>query len=499
MKRGLIILATLIALILLTHTISATITGVTIGDTDYLCGEEDGICPSDYAGCAGDGTCYIDGYIDDPDCCLPEVCSSFWCTATEEVCGDSTNERTINEADSELDNVDGTGSGDGIIENCAGTCTTETEGVIDDSNEPACADSVEDGDVLGFDVTENCADDGALYRPISYTTLCSTDVSCHDTDDDGDLEICSNGGWHDADESETYCDAIAGTWVPAGVESGTDAELDDYDNDLATGYCSGEDGFTIYGAIVAELTRGSEYCEPAEGITIKIVSKDDTETTIVSTVTTYAESWSTTLGCHEETSANDVGYFELTVPEGEYYLVAEEEGYNTVTTELSASSSEADADGFITVPAFWIYLAEGCQADCTMNDGICYEGCDGVNSCAFQTYEETGESVGTYCNGLREGYRYVLSEEEDEMANTISGDEVYCCTGTPQTYEREHFTAEDAETNCVENIISKDKGFTLNGEFVQFHFVMFSDPDPTKDDCEEYEGFMCEMYGGGWC
>jgi hypothetical protein len=502
----------LIIILLLVPTVTAGIYGVTIGSTDYDCEDKadvdittsDGICPSDYASC---DACLNadDDYIDDPDCCYSsrycEPNEYFWCTDSEEICGDSSLESTIYELDSEGDNVDGTGSGDGTVENCAGTCTAGTENVIDDTNEPACADEVEDGTDLGYDVTENCADDAVLYRPVSYTSdVCSTDVSCHDTDDDGDLEICSGGYWHDADEAEEYCDAAGGSW-----ETGTGTSDDDYNEDQSDDYCVGDDGYEVRGAILAEVSRGSEYCQAATEsetgteITVSIISQDDSSV-VDSITTTHDTSWSyETFSCHEDATDNDVGSYEFSLSGGDYYLVTEGDGYNTATSTITVPGDDVDEDGVTTYTSFWIYLSEGCQPDCTMNDGLCYASCDGVNSCEFQTYDETGESVSTYCDGLSESTRYVLSEEEDADANTVSGYEVYCCTGTPQEYEREFFSAEDAETNCVEDIVAKEKRYWLNGEFVTFHFVLFSDPQPEKDDCEDYEEFMCDMYGGAWC
>ncbi len=476
----------------------AGIYGVTIGSTDYSCEDKadvdvttsDGICPSDYAGC---GACqqYDDEsetsshYVDDPDCCSPMVCTTFWCTSAGEVCGDSTNESVLNETDSEGDTVDDTSP-----EDCSGTCTSGTENVIDDTNEPACFDT-------DYDEPDSCADDANVYSPITATSgVCSADISCHDTDDDGDYEVCSAGNWHDADEAEEYCTAVGGTWE---IGTGTSMEYDDYNTDLTDGYCNDDDGYIINGAIVAEVIRSGAYCQAAakeilnKDVTVKIVDAADTSNIIAEMTTTYESSWSgETIGCHEDATDNDVGSYSFIIPAGDYYLVAEADSFNTVTKYISVSADE-------TYATLWMYLNEGCQSDCTMNDSVCHASCDGVNSCSFQTYEETGERVSTYCDKLRKGYRYILTEEEDSESNTVSGYEVYCCTGTPQKYEREYFSTEDAETNCVENIISKDKEFWLNGEFVTFHFVLFSDPDPTKKNCGEYEDFMCEMYGGGFC
>ncbi|PIN80201.1 hypothetical protein COV16_01385, partial [Candidatus Woesearchaeota archaeon CG10_big_fil_rev_8_21_14_0_10_34_8] len=375
--------------------------------------------------------------------------------------------------------------GNSIVEDCSGTCAEGTEEVIDDSNAAACLDTA-------YDDADSCADDGEIYSPISTTSdVCSTDVSCHDNDEDGDYEVCSGGNWHDPDESETYCDAVSGTWVT--IETGTDADQDDYDTDLSNGYCSGDDGYVVTGAIVLETYRGSGYCEAAEDVTITIKDVDDTSIEYLSTTTEYSESWDEALSCYEDSTANDVGEYTFSIDAGTYYLVAEKDGYNTVTKLITVSTTEEDN----TFSVFWMYLNEGCQSDCTMNDNTCYAECEGVNGCTFPTYDETGESVANYCDSLKEGYRYVLSETESD--GEITGDHVYCCNNEPEAYSREYFSAEDAQTNCVENVISKKKGFWLNGEWVYFNFILFSDPHPEKVGCNEYSEFACELYGDAFC
>ncbi len=465
---------------------SAAIYGITIGDTNFTCGVSDDICPPDYAGCQActdDTTGDTGAVADDPECCVANSCD-WGCTDSGEVCGDSTNEYTKDETDSEGNSVDSGGE-----EDCAGTgCTTEE--VIDDDNNPACVDSYEDGTTLGIDYTDNCADDGALYRPYTYTSsVCSSGVSCHDTDGTGDEEICDEGNWHDADESETYCDAADGTWTTG--TSTSDTFNDDYDGDLTNGYCDGDDGYFVTGAIVAETYRGSTACEALEGVTVSI--KDMSDTSLVyDTDTTESATWSTIISDCTNPD-NTVGEYVVTLEPDTYYIVAEKDGYNTVTRTLDLSTMTGDE----TYGYFEMYMSAECQSDCTMNDRTCYASCDGVNGCSYSSYE--GTSVADYCDGRREGYRYVLSEETDETSNSVYGYEVYCCNEAPQSYTREYFSAEDVETNCVENIISREKTVLLNGEWVDLHFVIFSDPQPEKEDCSEYENFRCEVYGEAFC
>lgn len=479
----------MLLLIISIHASSAAIYGITIADSNFTCGTRDYVCPSDYAGCGG---CTDDETLgasqDDPDCCEANACG-WACTDAGVVCGDSSNEDSKDETDSEGDSVDSGGE-----EDCNGSsCTTEE--VIDDENNVACVDTYYNGtDTLGYDYTYNCADDGVLYHPYTYTSnLCQHDISCHDTEGDGDDEVCDMGNWHDPDESETYCDAVSGTWTTG--TSTSDTFNDDYDGDLTNGYCDGDDGYYVTGAVVAETYRGSGYCEAAEGVTISI--KDTTDTSIVydSDATEYSSSWDTVLGCHEDTTTNDVGTYTVTLAPGEYYLVAEKEGYNTVTRSIDLSSMTGDE----TLDAYLVtmYLSADCQSDCTKNDRICYAECEGVNECTYSSYE--GTSIAAYCDGLREGYRYVLSETTDEADNSIYGYEVYCCTGEPQSYERDYFSAEDVETSCVENIISRERAVVVNGELLTLHFVLFSDPKPEKADCEKYEDFRCDVYGDAFC
>lgn len=479
MKKEVLVVLTFILLVFLLKEATAAIYGITIGDTNFPCGISDGICPSDYAGCqpcADDTTGSTGAVANDPDCCSPMVCTSFWCTAASIVCGDSTTEQAKDETDSEGQTVANTG-----IEDCYSVgCTSEQ--VVDNSNDPACLDTVTNS-------TDSCADDGILFSPYTTTTTCEENVNCRDTDDDGDTELCTGGNWHDPDEAETYCTAVEGTWT---MGEGTSSALDDFNGDLTDGYCEGDDGFTMRGAIVAETYRGSSYCEPAIDVTVTIKDVGDTSIIYESTTTTYEETWSEILGCHEISTSNDVGKYTLALRAGTYYLVAEATGYNTVTKNISVIE---DA----TFDAFWLYLNENCQADCTKNDKICYSACEGVNGCTFPTYSGSGESVATYCDGMKKGYRYVLSETTDAESNTVSGDHVYCCNNEPEAYSREYFSAEDAETSCVENVISKSKGIWLNGEWVNLNVVIFSDPMPEKSGCYEYKDFMCEMYGGAFC
>ncbi len=465
---------------------SAAIYGITIGDTNFTCGKNDSICPSDYVNCEActvDTTGDTDALADDPDCCTSNSCG-LGCTVSGEVCGDSRNEYTKNETDSEGDIV-----GSGSEEDCKSTgCTTEH--VIDDVNDPACVDRYEDGTALGIDYTHNCADDGTLYRPYTYTSdLCSSDVSCHDTDDTSDEEICDEGNWHDADESEIYCHATGGTWIVTGTHT-SDTVKDDYDGDLYE-YCDSDDGYFVTGGIVAETYRGSGACEALEGVTVSIKDMDITSH-VYDTDTTEEARWSTIISDCDNLD-NAVGTYVVMLEPDTYYLVAEKDGYNTVTKTIDLSSMTGDE----TLDYFEMYLSAECQSDCTMNDRTCYASCDGVNGCNYLSYE--GMSVAAYCDGRREGYRYVLSEKIDPVSNSIYGDEVYCCTETPQSYNREYFSAEDVETNCVENIIEREKTVLLNGEWVDIHFVIFSDPQPEKEDCTEYENFRCDVYGEAFC
>ncbi len=416
----------------------AGIIGVSISTTEYNCSSiSDSICPSDYMWC--EGCIDSDGNsVDDIDCC--NSACGWACTDAGVVCGDSTNEIWKEETDSEGDTVDDSG-----VEDCSGTCTSGTESVIDSTDGPACLDTL-------YNSTSSCADDGILYAPYTDTgSVCLEDVSCKDTDVDGDMEICDGGNWHDADEPGTYCTAYPGTWTTG---TGTDTFYDDYNGDLADGYCDGDDGYIITGAVVGETYRGSPYCEPLTNVTITIKDTATTTTVYDTDTTTYSSTWSETLTCHENSADNDVGVYSVTLEQGTYYLVAEKSGYNTVTRTITISSADEELE------SFWMYLNAECQSDCTMNDRVCYAECDGVNDCTYQTYGT--ESVANYCDGLRDGYRVVLSETEDTAADMVSGYEVYCCTNEPQYYEREYFTAEDVETSCVENVISKKKAITVN-------------------------------------
>lgn len=467
------------------HTSSAAIYGITIGDTNFTCGSDDDICPSDYAGCVG---CADDETLsasqNDPDCCEANACG-WTCTDAGVVCGDSTTEYSKDETDSEGETVSSS-----TAEDCSGRCTPGTEEVIDDENNVACVDTYYNGtETLGYDYTYNCADDGVLYHPYTYTSnLCQHDISCHDTEGDGDDEICDAGNWHDPDESETYCDAAGGTWTTG--ESGTDSFHDDYNNDLSE-YCDGDDGYYVTGAVLAETYRGSDACEALEGVTVSIKDMSDTSQ-VYDTDTTEEASWSTIISdC--DNADNTVGEYVVTLEPDTYYLVAEKDGYNTVTRTIDLSSMTDDE----TLDYFEMYMSAECQSDCTMNDRTCYASCEGVNGCSYSSYE--GTSVATYCDGRREGYRYVLSEETDETSNSVYGYEVYCCAEEPQSYTREYFSAEDVETSCVENIIEREKTVLMNGEWVDIHFVIFSDPQPEKTGCSEYEDFQCEVYGDAFC
>ncbi|MFA6888599.1 MAG: hypothetical protein WC254_03820 [Candidatus Woesearchaeota archaeon] len=461
--------------------VCAGIYNLTIGTDSYVCGIDDDICPSDYAGCQG---CISDddSSVDDPDCCAANACG-WWCTDAGVVCGDSTNEITKDETDSEGDTVDDTG-----VEDCYSTgCTTEH--VIDDDNSPACLDTY-------YDSLSSCADDGILYGPYTDTSnICEEDVSCKNTDaetaeDNGDMEICDAGNWHDPDESETYCTAVGKTWVGSGVDTGTDSFIDDYNGILDDGYCENDDGYIITGAVLGETYRGSSSCEPLTDVTISIKDTITTTTIYATDTTIYSSSWSELLTCHED-SGNDVGTYSVTLNSGTYYLVAEKSGYNPVTNTITVESADMELE------AFWMYMNAECQSDCTMNDRFCHAECAGVNGCTYATYGT--ESVATYCDGLREGSRYVLSEIEDPVTHTISGDQVYCCIGEPTGYEREYFTIDDVETSCVENIISKKKVITVNGEVLNLNFVSFSDPKPEKTGCSEYQDFACIVYGEAFC
>ncbi len=465
------------------YSTSAAIYGITIGDTNFTCGSKDSICPSDYAGCQGCGDDTTFGASqNDPDCCEANTCG--WpCTNAGVVCGDSTTEYPKNETDSEGDSVDSGGE-----EDCYGSgCTTEE--VIEDGNNPACVDTNYNGTyALGYDYTFNCADDGILFHPYTYTSnTCQHDISCRDTESDGDDEICDAGNWHDADESKTYCAAASETWA-TGIST-SDTFNDDYDGDLTNGYCEGDDGYVVTGAIVQETYRKSSTCEAAEDVTVSI--KDIGDTTIVydSDTTEYSSGWSyETFDCQ---TGNEAGTYTVTLAAGKYYLVAEKSGFNTVTKTIDLSSMTDDE----VLDSFWMYYSAECQSDCTKNDKICYAECDGVNDCSFNFYEGIG--VSTYCDGLKKGHRYVLTENEEE--NSVSGYDVYCCNNEPQYYEREFFSADNVVTNCVENIISRERIMIINGELLTLHFVLFSDPKYEKSGCEIYEDFRCEVYGEAFC
>lgn len=461
----------LLSVIALLPSVSAGFYGINISTTNFPCGASDSICPPDYAGCQA---CITDTALgtsaDDPDCCAANSCG-WGCTAAGVVCGDSSNEIWKDETDSQGDTVS-----DSDVEDCSGNCTSGTEHVIDDSNDAACIDTY-------YNSNSSCADDGILFAP--YSTTCEEGVTCKDTDADSDAEICDGGNWHDADESETYCTAASGMWE---VGIGTDSFADDYNNDLSDGYCDGDDGYSITGAILAETYRGSSECEAAEGVTVTVKDASDTTKIIESETTVYSASWSyETFTCQ---SGNEVGEYSLKLPAGTYYLVAEKSGYNTVTKTITITEDAV-------LSSFWLYFNAECQADCTKNDRLCYAACDGVNGCNYSTYEEV--SIATYCDGLKKGYRYVLSEETDAVSNSIYGYEVHCCNKTPEFYTREYFTAADAAINCVENIISRSKMFWVNGELLTLNFVVFSDPMPEKTGCSQYSDFLCETYGGGFC
>lgn len=469
-KKSVLVFFLLIGFALL-PSVFAGMYGINISTTNFPCGTNDSICPADYAGCQ---PCVTDATLgtseDDPDCCSANNCG-WGCTAAGILCGDSTNEIWKDETDSEGDTVSDSG-----VEDCSGTCTSGTEHVIDDSNDAACIDTY-------YNSSSSCADDGILFGP--YATTCEEGVNCRDTDDDGDAEICDSGNWHDADESETYCTAVSGTWE---TSSGTDSFADDYNNDLSDGYCDGDDGYTLIGAILAETYRGSSECEAAEGVAVTIKDANDTTSVFDNETTAYSASWPyETFSCQ---SGNEVGKYTLTLPAGTYYLVAEKSGYNTVTKTITITEDAV-------LSSFWIYLNAECQPDCTKNDQICYAACDGVNNCSYSSYENS--SIATYCDGLKKSYRYVLSESTDETSNSVYGYEVHCCNNTPAFYTREYFTADDAETNCVENVISRTKSFWVNGELLSLNFVVFSDPVPEKEGCSQYADFLCEVYGGGFC
>ncbi len=209
--------------------------------------------------------------------------------------------------------------------------------------------------------------------------------------------------------------------------------------------------------------------------------------------TTSSSTWSETVTCHEDTSDNSVGTFTVTLEPGTYYLVAEKDGLNTVTRTIDLTTMTDDEE----LGYFWMYYNEECQSDCTKNDRTCYASCDGVNDCSYSSYE--GTSIADYCDGHEEGYRYALSETTDAVSNSIYGYEVYCCTGSAESYTRDYFSLDDAETNCVENLISRDKGFMVSGERLTLHFVLFSDPHPEKSGCSTYSDFACETYGDAFC
>ncbi len=461
-----------------------TIAGITIGDTNLTCGEEDDICPSDYANCS---SCVIGSAVDDPDCCTDNACG-WGCTNAGVVCGDSDDEIWSDETDSEGDTVS-----DSSAEDCSGNCTAGTENVIDDENNPACVDTYYNGTVNSYDASENCAEDGIVFMPYSQTSnICAEERSCRDTDDDGDREVCDGGNWHDPDESETYCTAAEGVWTTG---TGTDTFKDDYDGNLSNGYCDGDDGYKVTGAIVAETYRGSSYCEAADGVIVSIKNITNTSRVYDTATTASSSSWSETTTCHQDSADNSVGSYTVTLEPGKYYLVAEKEGYNTVTQTIDLSSMSSDQEHSY----FWMYYNDECQSDCTKNDKICYAACEGVNGCNYSSY--AGTSIADYCDGLQKGYRYVLTEEIDAASNSIYGSEVYCCNTEPQEYVRDYFTSDDAETNCVENIISREKGFFLTGEWAIFHFVLFSEPHPEKSDaCKSlYANFACEVYGEAFC
>lgn len=478
MKKRFVVFITVF--ILLLSIVYAQIQGITISDTDFLCGNEDGICPSDYAGeqaCTTDATSGSDE--NDPECCAEAADHGWTCTTTGVVCGDVATESLLDEMDSEGETVDSS-----TAEDCSGTCTDEQ--VIDDSNDQACWDS-------DRDQADDCADDGVLYD--SYTTtssVCEGGVSCHDTDVDGDSEVCENSRWHDPDEDEDYCIAVSGEWK---YQAGTDTTADDYDGDLSNGYCDGDDGFVILGAVVEEIYRGSESCEAAGDVTITIKDVDDptiiyaTTTTVYSTdLSDYEHSTDSALLCASRTEA---GLYTLSLDAGTYYLVAEKTGYNTHTQTITITDST-------DIPPITLYLNAECQSDCTMNDNVCYAACAGINGCAYNDYTtDSGDVVSTsvYCDGQEKGSRYEISSTDTGSAET--GTEVYCCTGIPQTYTRT--AVQSVDTNCVENIIAREKSFIVNGEPLTLHFVVFSDPQPEKAGCEIYEDFMCEMYGGGFC
>ncbi len=176
----------LLALSAFAVTDPGTIVGITIGDTNFTCGEADDICPSDYVTCdpclSSSGTA-----VDDPDCCTANSCG-WGCTDAGVVCGDSSDEIWKDETDSSGNTVSS-----GSVEDCGGSCTSGTESVIDDDNGEACVDTYYNGTTEGYDSADNCADDGVVYMPYTATSnVCSDDRSCHDTDDDGDNEWCDS-------------------------------------------------------------------------------------------------------------------------------------------------------------------------------------------------------------------------------------------------------------------------------------------------------------------
>jgi len=420
-------------------------------DTSQCCGD-DGASDDFCDGAGGFAACYDGTYSTDGDL-GSTVCNcggGNWTAdgGTQDCCGDDAGESYC--------------SGTGEYKACYNavyyidgdanqfTCECNVSGIWtplpgqsaclgDDGEEPIC----ESWYPHIWDLNDSCAPCGGLDMCVDDNS-CYNDGQFRDVDDTefgmgvqtGDWEICIGAlhEWHDADENQSICDASlnwsgvpltatgcsgASCWVMEGEDSNFGGYNDsvgqksveccgddqgeyyiktnimyaccDDPTDFAhsNGICSRgvstlgpglpQENY-VYGFVQAELPNGSY--SPLENYWISVKYADF--------ITANAD------------FTDSSGYFNISVPAGNYNIYGTKQGYDDVERSVTISGH--------TNFNFWVNLTNDCKADCTRFDGLedrCEADCDGVNDCKYDpaivsaTY---GDTMKNLCDGLLKGW-----------------------------------------------------------------------------------------------
>lgn len=275
-----------------------------------------------------------------------------------------------------------------------------------------------------------CVDDSVCFPSLEAGKDCKTNAqSCKDVNDDGTLEVCLS-------EKENTWEIID-----------TQQECNDYMGKgckYINGKCECTTKVTV--KVKGELKKG----EKKEKNNLKLINK----------ATVLIKSTDNTFSKTGEIQDSDKGIAFKDVPISQNMIVqVSKKKYKTYITAKPTSFPPQD-----TVLVIDLELLDECQADCTKNDGICHEECDGVED------PDTGDVCNTgpltvnnkyLCENAKQGWSIELKSnqnKDNDKDTKVKGsdkekkktvEKVYCCEKAPENEEVDQLSV---KTGKVENL-----------------------------------------------